>query len=231
MKTMITQYSQMLLVLLGSILLASCGSTADVVSSSFIQKRKYAKGYHFQAISKKKKVRDKVVMAAVPSSVILLERQSESVFDKDSMVVFSSYGITSGNESNSNDSHRKAGKEFQKHDKFKPALNQATSSLPRAKDRSVNDLRKKIKDTRIVPSEAELGLAIAFIGIFLPILGAIISIATCCNALSKINKNPDKYRGRGWAIAGIVLAVLQIFFFFLLLSALANMNLSMSFSC
>src|ERR1017187_4798104 len=41
------------LFLLLSIIISSCNTSNKVVSSSFIQKRKYTKGYHFDLLSKR----------------------------------------------------------------------------------------------------------------------------------------------------------------------------------
>ena len=61
--------------------------------------------------------------------------------------------------------------------------------------------------------------------VLIPIILSISAIIFCAIALAAIKKNPEKYKGKGFAIAGLVLGIIGLIwvalFFIILLGALA----------
>lgn len=62
---------------------------------------------------------------------------------------------------------------------------------------------------RVVNTNAIIGFVL---GIFpvIPLIGNIVGIVCCINALNEINDNPDTYSGKGLATFGLILNILSI---------------------
>jgi len=66
-----------------------------------------------------------------------------------------------------------------------------------------------------------LGLGSCLFGFFCCCLGPacnIVAIVLCIIGLSQINRRPDVYSGKGFAIAGLVLAILGLAFYFVMMA-------------
>ncbi len=69
---------------------------------------------------------------------------------------------------------------------------------------------------RVVNTNAIIGFILSIFPV-IPIIGNIVGIVFCVNALNEINNNPDTYSGKGLATFGLILNVLSMLLFTVLI--------------
>lgn len=77
---------------------------------------------------------------------------------------------------------------------------------------SKKSLAKKETTEPVIHWTAGAALGLGILGFIVPFFPCIAAIVFGIIALNKINSEPDKFKGRGMAIAGIILGVLGIIF-------------------
>lgn len=114
--------------------------------------------------------------------------------------------------------------------------NQTTSILTSTKNKPIKDnikntkkaVKKIIKSIKNKPAEEQkihwaalTGFITSLVGLFLlPILFGIVGIVFSAIALSQIKRSPELYKGKGFAIAGLVIGIVAVLFIFLVLALL-----------
>jgi len=115
--------------------------------------------------------------------------------------------------------------------------NQSTSILTSTKNkpikedikntkRAVKKIIKTIKNNKPADEQklhwaALTGFITSLVGLLvLPILFGLCGIIFSAIALSKIKRNPELYKGKGFAIAGLVIGIIAVLFVFLILAIL-----------
>jgi hypothetical protein len=77
---------------------------------------------------------------------------------------------------------------------------------------SGKSLAKKETTEPVIHWTAGAALGLGILGFVVPFFPCIAAIVFGIIALNKINSEPDKFKGRGLAIAGIILGIVGIFF-------------------
>ena len=110
---------------------------------------------------------------------------------------------------------------IQLNDEKKPTNNNNKFSVKKEFSAGVNRIIKHVADDKKTNAMALTGFITGVVGliIFGIILG-IVAVVFSCIGLSKINKNPEKFSGKGFGIAGLVLGIIDILAAILLLALL-----------
>jgi|GEM_PF-2050672 len=81
--------------------------------------------------------------------------------------------------------------------------------------KSIFDYKMQSPD-RVVNTNAIIGFVLSIFPV-IPVIGNIVGIVCCINALNEINNNPDTYSGKGLATFGLILNILSIVLFTVLI--------------
>ena len=90
--------------------------------------------------------------------------------------------------------------------------------------------KKEMKKLYVVNEGKEVNTN-AILGLIFGYIFAPIGIIFCLIALSQINKNPEKYTGKGLAVAGLVIAIIEIIAIIALVSALSSLTFPSCSGC
>jgi hypothetical protein len=202
-------------------MIASCKSSNEVVSNNLIQKRKYMKGYY---VNNHKMARLK------PEA--LVEKESVDIVSED--VLKSNQSISSPD--NSNSFEKTGDSKFEnipssidnelKDEKIAIKLKVIMSESKKQANAKVEKLNQKIlkklskndfvlsEDELVIKKTEPLGIVSLISGVvgllIIPLLFGTTAIIFSAVSISKINKNPQKYKGMGWAIAGLILGLINV---------------------
>jgi len=219
-------------------ILASCSTSDKVVTGNFIQKRKYNKGFYVTTKGRKDKTKGAYKKQLAEKSENLTKSQNNPKaiqnnnndfveLNDNSLIALTDDSLipTEDNfkiSSNNHDDSIRTNIE-QKHEKSKNKLHE-----------KINKNTGKIKTSNAV-NEGDpkiewfgfSGLIIGLLGLFggiLPVNG-LIAIILGVISLVRINKNPDKFKGKARAVAivAIVLGSIEIILFIIGLILLYNM--------
>lgn len=202
------------------ILLTGCSGTSELADNSIIQKRRYTKGYHLnikspfdarsgETVAARDGEQDIEPLEPV-SAVLTPEVELEEIPSS-----LTASLVTAGEPTTTATQVHDASSE-RRHffsDVWKFRQSTSTASALTAQDEYT------------IPPRTH-GLAIAgfvapFVGIFFAgLIMGVLAIVFSAIALGSINSHPDKYKGKGLAIAGLILGVILVFAMLVLLASL-----------
>lgn len=212
-------------------LFASCATSDKVVTGNFIQKRKYNKGFYVSAKGKKEKeMKFKNTGIVITNEVAKNETISnfsykskkESISDN----TFENTLIASTDESFI---PKKNNFQLDYVDVDKNLIEKLEVKLENSKNKFQKKIQEKAQKLNLLqkidsdePKTEGLGLAgfiTGLVGLFvLGIVLGIISIIFGAISLGKISKQPEKYKGKGFAITSLILGILDVFAFFIVIA-------------
>src|ERR1035437_2348947 len=200
------------LFILLSILITSCNTSNKVVSSSFIQKRKYTKGYHFDLASKRANSHQPFAISQKHPDLIGMAKQIIPVHKKE---------IPSWEE------NRKApvilDSVLGDNRDLSASVDNGTVILSNQKmiftyenfiQQKENPIRQP--DNKKFSKNNNIGFSLSLLGFFLgfiPLVNislGILGIIYCSKALKEIKENPDIYKGHDQAGIGVYLGIIDI---------------------
>lgn len=216
--------------LLVVMLFASCSTSDKVVTGNYIQKRKYNKGFYVSTNGKKDKTKEAYnkQLADKPENLTKLQNKYKDIQNNDNnFVELNDNSLIASTDDNS----------IPAEDNFTISSNNYGNSI-RTKieqkvEKSKNKLRKKInknvekiKTSNSVnggePKTEGFGLAgfiTGLVGLFIfGILFGLIAIIFGAISLGKINKNPDRFKGKGFAITSLILGIIDVVGFLIVLA-------------
>jgi len=201
---------------------ASCSTSDKVVTGNFIQKRKYNKGFYVSTKGKKDKTKDAYnkQFADNPENLTKSQNKHKDIQNNDNDFVKlndnSLIAVTDVSLIPPEDNFTVSSNNYD---------NSIRTKIEQKLEKSKNKLRKKInknvekiKTSNSVnngePKTEGLGLAgfiSGLVGLFiLGILFGLIAIIFGAISLGKINKNPDKFKGKGFAITSLILGIIDV---------------------
>ena len=204
---------------------ASCSTTSDVVSNKRIQKRKYTKGFNIKSQNKNNhNLASKDQSSSVFSSEVSVVNNDKTNTD----LVFAYKEGVIIEQSISNQSLRTELKNLnsvlikeKKSAKTNKSVN--TASLKDLKKEFKSNKKEATENTNKVygaDSEVEepkvhwaalTGMICGILGLLVtPFLFATLGVIFGGIGLSKIKKNPEKFKGKGMAITGLVTGIVAI---------------------
>jgi hypothetical protein len=214
---------------------ASCSTTSDVVSNKIIQKRKYTKGFNIKSQNynnQKLALKDKI------SSVYNSEESTENSDNINTDLVFASKEGVVIEQTIANQSLRT---EFKNLNSLLIKEKKSTKTIKSVNPVLLKDLKKEfkahkkeskknLKNTNNLESDDEepkvhwaalTGMICGILGLLVtPFLFATLGIIFGGIGLSKIKKNPEKYKGKGMAVTGLVTGIVAIVLVWLLIGLL-----------
>ena len=214
------------------LIVSSCSTSSDVVSSNRVQKRKYTKGLHvkktiFNGIKKTKHQNESLVSN---NNQLINSKNQSFEFNKISK------SITESKELNTSKSLIALNDPI---DVEKPSntINNSNVNLAlvnndkiQKKTQRLNKIiNKKLSAVSLTEggSEAKVdplaltGFITSLVGLFVfPVLLGLLSIIFGAIGLSRINKNPEKYKGKGFGITALILGIIEVVVIFLLIALL-----------
>lgn len=214
-----------------SVIMVSCGNMKETTTSKLVQKRKYTKGFHVNLKSPKsfsnpnriQSSEEKLALLAGEDSLMtssetrfLAESKLEVPEEVTASLTVSDIELT--------DEKPIIGSESSLPGKFE--LDEAYM-IPATKN-GLRLFKKKQKAgdgtvVRTTPSSAILsfifGIACLFV-LALPL--GLVALILGIVAVSKISKNPELYKGQGFAIVGIILGAIGVLVGLIVLSAAAS---------
>ena len=212
-----------LVISLSQVVLTSCGSN-KVVSSSFIQKRKYTGGYHFNLAflegkkyekeeATKSSTIEKVDPISISEETLVAENDMTVDHEEDTLIAQPikekhKYFLKKKKE-NILEAEERINRIFQK-----PSKNKVYLTGVRSSDNSINTNDQR-EDSRKVNGLAIASLCCSVLWLFG--IGSIGGVIFGAIALRKIRRNPEKYKGEGLAVAGFTLGVVGLFITVILL--------------
>jgi len=203
---------------------ASCSTTSDVVSNKRIQKRKYTKGFNIKSHNNNHILASKDQSISVFSS----EESIENNDNTNSDLVFASKEGVIIEQSIANQTLRTELKNLNSlliNEKKSTKTNKAIDPV------LLKDLKKEYKAIKkeskentnnVYSADSEVeepkvhwaaltGMICGILGLLVtPFLFATLGVIFGGIGLSKIKKNPEKYKGKGMAITGLVTGIVAI---------------------
>jgi hypothetical protein len=209
-------------VFLASLVVVGCKSNEHVQNDSFIQKRKFTKGYY---VKSRKATHNKPLgiasnkRAKSHSRRIELENQLIAALEENR-------SIKTAEDSRSNAKKRSSIEQSKSDVKETIGLKTILKASKKETDRKMARINRKVatllgqqtsdnqENTDVIQQVEGLGLAgmiASIIGLFVAgiVLGSL-AIVFGFISLSKIEKHPDRFKGRGFAIASIILGVIAL---------------------
>lgn len=240
-----------LLVLSVQILFTSCGNTNQVVSSSFMQKRKYTKGYHFSVKTNSAKLQKEAkgnTAEAFEGEVITLSEKPTCTDDTEkeiSRIDVNVYKMTSRNivqkvAKNEIRIEKPVSKASVSNNYKQGRKERAHEMGTTQAKRTVADDGKRVNGNAIASFFFGLlaisPIVLAMFGFFflyagfalvvLSLIGTVLSILLGAIALSEINNDPERLKGAGFAAIGIALGVMMILLTLILIMSFSSMSFS-----
>ena len=203
-----------LLAVCGLLFVFGCSQQSEVVNGSWIQKRKYTQGFHLQKASRDHKKRS-------------LAENERAVQEKDTAKVNADRTANLSAQAEMESAHplREQRNVTPETSSASSEANTAPSEAKEATDLNRKEIRRAVKAAENTESGAVQeyyatrrveGLSLAsFLVAIVGLLVATIILAPTAAilgiiGLSKINKYPDMYSGRGFAIAGIIIGIVGL---------------------
>lgn len=209
-------------ILLSLFIITSCSVSDDVVSSKFIQKRKYNKGFH---LNKKKRTEKGPKYEKTHHDLVTKKEKTQSNKNRDALK--SNY-----TPDESNDILTASSTDF--------LSSEPTSNFNNNDEITNNPIKSKIKIKRLEKLKrhfheenlntdeppklhwaALTGFIVSMVGLLIaPILLGITGIVFSSIGLSKIKK--ENFKGKGFAIAGLIIGIVDVVLIFLILALLLS---------
>jgi hypothetical protein len=204
---------------------ASCSTTSDVVSNKRIQKRKYTKGFNIKSQNKNNhNLALKDQSSSVYSSVVYLENNDNTNTDlifasKEGVIIEQSIANQAlrTDLKNLNSILIKEKKSTKTNKSINPVL---LKDLKKEFKSNKKELKKDLINTNSLVGDGEepkvhwaalTGMICGILGLLVtPFLFATLGIIFGGIGLSKIKKNPEKYKGKGMAVTGLVTGIVAI---------------------
>jgi hypothetical protein len=214
------------------LIVTSCSTSDKVVSENFIQKRKYNKGFYVNTNEKKNRIKDSDnnklssepnYLSETNKEIIDTQNQPENnvsnEVNHDLLIASTDDNFLppeekiSFNSTNDDNSIRT---------KLEGKIEKSKDKLQKKLNKHVNKLSKSNLTNDGEPKTEGLGLAgfiTGLVGLFIfGILFGLIAIIFGAISLGKINKNPDKFKGKGFAITSLILGIIDVAAFLILLA-------------
>lgn len=219
MKTIYNIFRGALLMLLVTTILSSCSNSISV------QKRHYTKGYHVELFKKKKDNSDKPDGKETATAVVDQTTSTEKALvaltepTKEQSIEVN----TEKQDVNTVKQEVIVTKEISSERELKPNVQSKEEKLIA---RNIERVKKMISKSSPPVAEKKAdtkyhwasitSFVFGVLGILSPIVFGLIALTLGLVSLSAIKHNEDRYKGRGYAIAGLVLGAFWIFIVFLL---------------
>jgi len=213
------QIFQTIAVFLILIFVSSCKTSSDVVSNGLIQKRKYTKGYYVKSIKKNKTKHEKLVISKSieEQAIENIPAIQPDVRTEMARVETSKSDKTSKQKRKSLNDDRIAitlkdilGESKNVTSKKLAKLNQKIARKFSQQDPPIQNYTPPTKKLEV------LGLVSFISGIIslliAPIFFGVAAIILSVISLVKFSNNPGKYKGKGWAIVGLVLGIISLIY-------------------
>lgn len=220
-------------IIIAALILSACSTSNDVVSNKRIQKRKYTKGLNVKKTHFNLNLFDKKDNSELAINKEHKESKKKANFSynmvKENIIASNlnsnidlvASGKTYENNENNISDNSLNNKQLIKAIKLQKKIKKSQEIISQKIENSSTDINA-IKDDE--PKVHGLGLAgfiTSLVGLFVsPILLGILSIIFGSIALSKIKKNPEKYKGKGFAVTALVLGIIEVVIIFLVVAIL-----------
>lgn len=213
-----------------TLIFSSCSTSSDVVSSNRIQKRKYTKGLNikkspfkgFNLTRNNSLVTTKHVFPKPKVQSLKINKISKNIAESkqlninEAFIAFNSNNNDPFNTNNKSDNFLdndlvliESTKTKEKTQKFNEVINEKLSAI-------------SLLDGETEPKAhwaAITGMICGILGLLVaPLFFSTLGIIFGGIGISKIKKNPEKYKGRGMAVAGLVTGIIGIVVIFLLVA-------------
>jgi hypothetical protein len=205
-------------VILILVMVSSCKTSNDVASNKLIQKRKYTKGFYVNSHK-----RDKSKPAKTTVSYSKNEIEKELINDKltSDLIVFNEEIQKSDTQKNSkkkqkysdeekiqitlkgliNESNEITNKKFAK-------INKKIARIFTQQDPPVRNMTPAVRKLEVL---GLIGFFSGLIGIFVAgLLFGSAAIILGIISLNKFSRKPGMYKGKGWAIVGLILGIIGL---------------------
>lgn len=221
-------------ILASLLIITSCSVSENVVSNKLLQKRKYTKGFH---LNKNNRYKESFELAKEHHDTDLNNEESNEKYVENSINSNDNLEQTKPNISKSNysgkpdeealtasttdyipsQSYPISKNNFQEYAK-KNNLHQKNELF---KQKTKKAEKNAMKESKKVHWAALTGFVTSLVGLlFMPILLGIIGIVFSSIGLVQIKKSPELYKGKGFAIAGLVVGIVDVLIMFLLVAVL-----------
>lgn len=195
----------------------SCKSSNDVASNNLIQKRKYMKGYYVNSQKPIKNKQKEIIITEISNkgnNELDFVDDYNNDTELESQIDLTEIFDNSKKENLKNDDRIQI--------TLKGIINESKIQSNKKLDKLTKKLVKKLSkrtllypdDDPIIKKTEPLGLVGGIIGIVsllvLPLFFGAAAIVFSAISLSKFSKNPELYKGKGWAIAGLILGVISV---------------------
>lgn len=208
-----------------AMLFGSCKSSHDINSGGIVQKRKYTKGYHVNARTNKSHKPKELHVANVFAIDSTQGATSNVHADVDQPLNTTEVGSRQIAKAAKGAEKAKAipltGTKPEQVQETARVITVNTSSTVKASKNAVIPNQDLTQNTvRITPTSAILSFIFGIAGLFVAaIIMGPLAIIFGIVGLSRIDSNPGLYKGKGFAIAGLILGIIC---FIIILAALAS---------
>ena len=206
------------------VVFVSCSTTSDVVSNKRIQKRKYTKGFNIKSQNNKRDLALKDQIISVFSSKESIENDDDTNTD----LVFASKGSVIIEQTIANQTLKT---ELKNLNYLLINETKSVNTNNPVNTASLKDLKKEFKANKkeakentnnVYSTDSEFegakvhwaaltGMICGILGLLVtPFLFATLGVIFSGIGLNKIKKNPEKYKGKGMAITGLVTGIVAI---------------------
>lgn len=208
------QIFQAITVFLILIFVSSCKTSSDVVSNGLIQKRKYTKGYYVKSNKQTKSKKEKrIVSKSIEEQVVAnIPAIQPDVRTEVVRIETSKRDNTSKQKRKSLNDERIAitlkdilGESKNVTSKKLTKINQKIARKFSQQDPLIHNYtpaNRKLEPLGLVSFFSAL-IGLFFAGILFGTAAVVLSIIS----LNKFSKNPGMYKGKGWAIIGLILGI------------------------
>ena len=199
------------------VFVSSCKTSSDVVSNGLIQKRKYTKGYYVKSIKKNKTKHEKIVIS----------KSIEEPAIEDIPAIHPDVRTEVARvETSKRDKTSKQKRKSLNDDRITITLKDILGESKNVTNKKLFKLNKRItrkfsqQDPPIhnyTPANRKLE-ALGLVSFFSALVGLFIAgllfgtaaVVLSIISLNKFSKNPGMYKGKGWAIVGLILGIAAI---------------------
>jgi hypothetical protein len=200
-------------------ILASCSTSNDVVSNRKVQKRKYTKGFtvkksekkFFNSLHLRNLETNKNDLNTESGSEVLLATIDANIINYESnRPEFVNINLKNSEEKKTLINERIFEAPIFKNNKLKKSDTEAKSLF--SLENTIN--KQKTNEEKPEPKAhwaAITGMICGILGLIVtPILFSTLGIVFGGIGISKIKKNPEKYKGKGMAVAGLVTGIIGV---------------------